>query len=88
MTGAPLWEMLHEVIRPTYEQRHLNWTWIKAHTRTSGIVLGTLTHIQDRCDRHAPLCKRLPERTADHFEYDTRYALFDTKEELRLPATL
>ena len=79
MTGAPLWEMLHEVIRPVYENRHLNWTWIKAHTRAKDILPGTLTHIQDWCDRHAPLCRCLPERTADHFVYDTRYALFDTK---------
>ena len=79
MTGAPLWEMLNEVIRPIYENRHLIWTWIKAHTRTIDILPGTLTHIQDWCDRHAPLCRCLPERTADQFIYDTRYALFDTK---------
>ena len=80
MTGVPLREMLDEIIRPIYESRHLIWTWIKAHTRTIDILPGTLTHIQDWCDRHAPLCKCLPERTSDHFIYDTRYALFDTKE--------
>ena len=43
------------------------------------IIPGTLTALQDWCDRSAPLGAELPSLTSEFYEYDVRFPIFCTK---------
>ena len=57
----------------------MDWMWTQAHTDASEIILGTLTALQDWCDRSAPLGVGLPSLASEFYEYAVRFPLFCTK---------
>ena len=79
MTAAPLYCFASERLGEGGLWEELDWTWTRAHTDASEIILGTLTALQDWCDRSAPLGARLPLLASEFYEYDVRFPIFCTK---------
>ena len=79
MTAAPLYCFASERLGEGGMWEEMDWTWTRAHTDASEIILGTLTALQDWCDRSAPLGAGLPSLASEFYEYDVRFLLFCTK---------
>ena len=79
MTAAPLYCFASERFGEGGLWEELDWTRTRAHTDASEIILGTLTALQDWCDRSAPLGARLPSLASEFYEYDVRFPIFCTK---------
>ena len=79
MTAAPLYCFASEHLGGYEGWDDMEWMWTRAHTDLSEIVPGTLTALQDWCDRSAPLGAELLSLTSEFYEYDVQFPLFCTK---------
>ena len=79
MTAAPLYCYATERLGEYDGWDEMEWTWTRAHTDSSEINPGTLTALQDWCDRAAPLGVELPSLTSEFYEYDVQFPLFCTR---------
>ena len=78
---APLWIWMEWV--KEFLKRRLPKQWVRAHTTKSAITSGSLTYIQDECDKWADHSLELEEIQGDFFELDLHFGLFDTSEGYR-----
>ena len=78
---APLWiwvEWINDCLKHCLPKQ-----WVRAHTKRSAVTAGSLTYIQDECDKWADHSLELEERHGDFFEYDLHFGLFDTRDGYR-----
>ena len=78
MAGSPLWAYLYQELFSEGLAWERRWTWTRAHVAADQIQDGTLTGMQDWCDRRAPDAVGIPPRRSDFYHHDTLSGMFDT----------
>ena len=76
MTAAPLFCFASEHLDGRDDWDGTKWTWTQAHTDASEVVLGTLTTLQDWCDRTALMGAEIPSQASEFYEYDVCFLIF------------
>ena len=71
----PLWAMAQaQKFRSEIEPDR--W-WMRAHTKSADIVPASWTWVQDQCDQSAAECVHINDTSAEFFEHDVRFGMFD-----------